>query len=158
MEGFGYNQSAKARGMKRARLAGGLRSLMAKVLIVDDQPDVLHLLEMLLEREHDVRTATNGADALRRAEDFDPDLILLDVMMPVLDGYRVLHRLKSNPETRDITVIMVTARADAHDVAVGLDLGADYYVTKPFEPQDILALVRSASRAAEGGADARKAA
>lgn len=118
---------------------------MARVLIVDDQPDVVRILEIALRAHHEVFAAYDGAEALRRVAEHEPQIVLLDVSMPVLDGYRVLHRLKSNPETREIVVIMLTARAEPEDTMIGLSLGADFYVAKPFFPQDVAALVRTVS-------------
>lgn len=115
---------------------------MAKVLVVDDQPVIVRLLRFVLEKEHQVFTAYNGEEALQVVEAERPDVVLLDVVMPVLDGYRVLHRLKTNPETKDIAVIMLTVKAEADDVMLGFSVGADYYVPKPFVPTEIAALVR----------------
>lgn len=115
---------------------------MAKVLVVDDQPNIVRLLQFTLEKEHQVFTAYNGEEALQVVAAEHPDVIILDVIMPVLDGYRVLHRVKTQPEWRDITVIMLTVKADPDDVMLGLTVGADYYVPKPFNSKDVAALIR----------------
>jgi two-component system alkaline phosphatase synthesis response regulator PhoP len=115
---------------------------MGKVLVVDDQPNIVRLLQFHLEKEHDVFIAFNGQEALDLVDRECPQLIILDVVMPVLDGYRVLHRLKSNPQTRAITVIMLTKKDEPDDVILGYNVGADYYVSKPFNVSDIVALVR----------------
>lgn len=115
---------------------------MARVLVVDDQPEIVRLVQVALQQEHEVLAAYNGEEALRTVAAEQPDLIVLDVMMPVLDGYRVLSRLREDPATRHIPVLMLTAKDEPHDVHLGLSLGADYYVPKPFNPKDIAALVR----------------
>src|SRR5262249_29409908 len=84
------------------------RGIMAKVLVVDDQENIVRLLELALGDEHQVITAYNGEQAMEAVRRDRPDVVVLDIIMPVLDGYRVLHRLKSDPETQDITVIMLT--------------------------------------------------
>src|SRR4051794_18557203 len=105
---------------------------MGKVLIVDDHPRIVRLLQLALEGEHEVLTAYNGEDGLKLAREEHPELMVLDVVMPGLDGYRVLHRIKSDPATQDIGVIILTVKAHPHDVVLGLTVGADYYVPKPF--------------------------
>jgi DNA-binding response OmpR family regulator len=115
---------------------------MARVLLVDDHPKIVRLLQLALEKEHEVLVAYNGDDALQVAREFRPDFVVLDVVMPGLDGYRVLHRLKSSPETEHATVIMLTVRDQPDDVMLGFTVGADYYVPKPFNTADIAALIR----------------
>lgn len=116
-----------------------------KVLVVDDEPDILDLVELtLLSEDFDVITATNGAEALAAAAAEAPDLVLLDVSMPDLDGFEVMQALRENPATRDIPVIMLTARAQISDKLRGLSSGADDYITKPFEPSDLVARVTAA--------------
>ena len=124
---------------------------MARVLLVDDHPKIVRLLQLALEKEHEVLVAYNGDDALQVAREFHPEFVVLDVVMPGLDGYRVLHRLKSNPETAATTVIMLTVRDQPDDVMLGFTVGADYYVPKPFNTADIAALIRRhiAGQAAE---------
>src|SRR5262249_24705288 len=100
------------------------------------------LLQLTLEKEHEVLVAYNGDDALQVAREYHPDFVVLDVVMPGLDGYRVLHRLKSTPETSQMTVIMLTVRDQHDDVMLGFTVGADYYVPKPFNTADIAALIR----------------
>ncbi len=115
---------------------------MAKVLVVDDHPKIVRLLQVALEDEHQVLTAYNGEDALRCVAEHHPDLMVLDVIMPGLDGYRVLHRIKSDPETEQIPVIMLTVKDQPDDVLLGITVGADYYIPKPFNSSDIAALIR----------------
>src|SRR4051812_22896744 len=114
---------------------------MGKVLVVDDHPRIVRLLQVALEKEHEVLTAFNGEDGLRVARETHPDVMILDVVMPGLDGYRVLHRLKDDPDTRGITIIMLTIKDQPDDVMLGFTVGADYYIPKPFNAADIAALV-----------------
>jgi putative two-component system response regulator len=124
-------------------VADGGRTLPT-LLIVDDVPANLTVLHELLRPAHRVRIATGGARALQLARrEPVPDLILLDVMMPEMDGFEVLARLREDPVTRDVPVIFVTAREDAHDEERGLDLGAADYITKPYNPVSVLARVRT---------------
>jgi diguanylate cyclase (GGDEF)-like protein len=116
---------------------------MATLLLVDDEDVNLYALKLVLEsRGYNCVTATNGVDALRAAEEKNPDAILLDIQMPVMDGYEVCRRLKQNETTAAIPLLFLTARYRDHlEVAKGLDLGANDYVTKPFSPQELLARV-----------------
>ena len=114
------------------------------VLVVDDQPENLAILGELLQTHYRVKVANSGERALRVAASQPlPDLILLDVMMPDLDGYQVLAQLRSNPLTRHIPVIFVTARDSATDEEIGLHLGAADYITKPIKPMVALARVKT---------------
>ena len=116
----------------------------ATILIVDDEPANLSLLTLLLRPFYQVRAANSGENALRAAtSEPRPDLILLDVMMPSMDGEEVLARLRNNPATHDIPVIFVTARADADHEERGLALGAADYIAKPIKPAVVLARVRT---------------
>ena len=116
----------------------------ATILIVDDEPVNLNLLDHLLRPTYQVRAANSGAAALRVAATSPrPDLVLLDVSMPDMDGYTVLRHLGTNPATRGIPVIFVTALASAGDEERGLDLGAMDYLTKPIKPAVLLARVRT---------------
>lgn len=114
------------------------------ILIVDDAPENLMLLGELLQSEYRVRAANSGARALRVAgSEPRPDLVLLDVMMPEMDGYEVIQRLKAQEQTRDIPVIFITAMTAVADEEKGLGLGAVDYITKPFSPAIVLARVRA---------------
>ncbi len=116
----------------------------ATVLVVDDTPDNISLMSGLLEGFYNVKIANNGEKALRIAQsDTKPDLILLDIMMPEMDGYEVCQQLKADSKTRDIPVIFLTAKTEEEDEAHGLDLGAADYITKPISPPVVLARVRS---------------
>jgi len=119
-------------------------AVLQTILIVDDSPENLTILSELLQPGYIVRTATSGQKALRIADtEPRPDLILLDVMMPVMDGYQVFETLRINPATRDIPVIFVTAMDSIEAEVFGLDLGAVDYITKPFIPPIVLARVRT---------------
>ena len=117
---------------------------MAKrVLIADDEPNIVTSLEFLMEQAGlEVRVARNGQEAIELAASFQPDLILLDVMMPVLNGYQVCQRLKSDPKLSQARVLMLSAKGRDVEVAKGLELGADGYITKPFSTRELVAKVR----------------
>jgi DNA-binding response OmpR family regulator len=112
---------------------------LPRVLVVDDDKVIQQLLEVNLELEgYEVVKASNGEDALRLVQDVRPDLVLLDVMMPKLDGREVCRRIKADPRTAQTPIIFLSARAQDMDVNSGLELGASAYVTKPFDPVDLL--------------------
>ncbi|MFP4380579.1 MAG: response regulator transcription factor [Candidatus Sumerlaeia bacterium] len=118
---------------------------MAKILVVDDEPDVLLIVKTGLQAEgYDLVTATNGADALTVAKDENPDLIVLDVMMPGMDGFETLAKLKEMDETSTIPVIMLTGLSEKQKIQKALVSGIEYYVIKPFEFDDLLKKVRTA--------------
>lgn len=115
---------------------------MARVMAVDDDPVIRGLLEVNLEMEgHVVVTAVDGRDALDKVHADPPDLILLDVMMPNVNGWQVAEALKADASTRDIPVVFLSARAMEADVRKGTELGVQSYVTKPFDPIDLMDLV-----------------
>lgn len=104
-----------------------------RILLVDDEPMNIHVLIEALKDSYELLVATNGKEALKLAEsEPKPDLILLDIMMPEMDGYEVIERLKGNDNTKDIPVIFVSALSEIEDEAKGLELGAVDYITKPF--------------------------
>lgn len=119
------------------------------ILVADDDEDILRFVEVNLRMEgFDVATAADGAEALAAAADLLPDLVLLDVMMPRLDGFEVCQRLRSDGRTKNISVIMLTAKSLSADKVVGLTAGADDYIIKPFDPIELVARVKSALRRA----------
>ncbi|MBI2014798.1 MAG: response regulator [Candidatus Rokubacteria bacterium] len=127
-----------------------------EILVVDDEPDIRHLVVLHLERDgFRCRTASNGPDALREARAAVPDLVVLDLMLPGLDGLEVCRRLRSEAATAAVPIIMLTAKADEVDRVVGLELGADDYVVKPFSPKELVARVRAVLRRARPTDDAR---
>jgi putative two-component system response regulator len=114
------------------------------ILVVDDTPDNLFLMKNLLQEHYKVKVASTGEQALRiAASEAPPDMILLDIMMPVMDGYEVCLQLKRAPATKDIPVIFLTARSQVEDEEKGLEIGAVDYITKPFSPSIVLARVKS---------------
>jgi two-component system alkaline phosphatase synthesis response regulator PhoP len=118
-----------------------------RVLVVEDEPDVAELIRYNLTKEgYDVIVVANGAEGLKRARETKPDIILLDIMVPQLNGWEVCRRLKQDPETRAIPVIMVTGRVEEGDKVLGFEMGADDYVTKPFSPRELVARVRAVVR------------
>jgi DNA-binding response OmpR family regulator len=111
----------------------------ARVLVVDDDPVIQKLLKVNFEMEgYEVLSAADGAEGLDQATSGSPDVIILDVMMPKMNGLEVLAALKAEDSTKDIPVILLSAKAQAGDVQAGLDRGANAYVTKPFDPLDLL--------------------
>jgi DNA-binding response OmpR family regulator len=138
-----------AGGRRRAAESAGTVSTqrLGRVLVVEDEKDVAELIRYNLSREgYDVLLASNGADGLRLARQSRPDVILLDLMVPQLNGWEVCRRLKQDPETRGIPVIMVTGRVEEGDKVLGFEMGADDYVTKPFSPRELLARIRAIIR------------
>jgi two-component system alkaline phosphatase synthesis response regulator PhoP len=116
---------------------------VGKILLVDDHPDIVRLLQYSLrDAGHQVLTALGGERALELVRQERPEVVVLDVVMPDLDGYRVLNRIKTDPELRHTMVIMLTVKDQAEDVALGLDIGADFYLSKPFRPDEVAALVQ----------------
>ena len=110
-----------------------------KILIADDEPNIVTALEFLLKRNgYDVRTVANGEEALAALAADPPDVVLLDVMMPVKSGYEVCQRMRERPEWRGIKIVMVSAKGREAEVSKGLSVGADLYVTKPFSTQELL--------------------
>ena len=117
------------------------------ILAVDDEEDILELLRYNLSREgYRVTCAASGEDAVQTGKAILPDLILLDLLLPGMDGLEVCRRLKDDPRTRNIPIIMLTAKGEEADIVAGLELGADDYVTKPFSPRVLLARIRTALR------------
>jgi two-component system alkaline phosphatase synthesis response regulator PhoP len=119
----------------------------ANVLVVDDEKDILELLDYTLSKEgFRVTRVTSGEEALEVARKKLPDLILLDLMLPGLDGLDVCKRLKADPSTAAIPLVMITAKGEEADVVLGLELGADDYIPKPFSPRVLMARVRAVMR------------
>lgn len=109
------------------------------ILVCDDDPLLVDIVKFrLASRGYAVEVATDGADALERIESTPPDAIVLDCMMPILDGLQVLRRLRDDPDTRDIPVVMLSARKQEADVVGALELGARDYMVKPFSPEELV--------------------
>jgi two-component system alkaline phosphatase synthesis response regulator PhoP len=115
---------------------------VSRILAVDDEPHILKLVAFSLKAGgFEVIEASDGLSALEIAEAEQPDLILMDVMMPVLDGFEACRRLKENPATKDIPVVMLTAKTQLSEQKAGLDSGAKHYICKPFTPKDLVAQI-----------------
>jgi DNA-binding response OmpR family regulator len=114
-----------------------------RILIVDDEPNIVISLEFLMKREgFEAEIAVDGEAALEAVARSKPDLVVLDVMLPRLDGFEVCRRIRADPDSRSVKVLMLTARGRETEVARGLALGADAYVTKPFSTRDVVAQIR----------------
>jgi len=117
---------------------------MHTVLVVDDETDILELVTFNLERQQfNVLTADNGISAVQIAKEKLPDMIVLDLMLPGMDGFSVYKELRADPRTSGIPVLMLTAKGEVNDRIAGLELGADDYVTKPFSPRELMLRVRA---------------
>ena len=118
-----------------------------KILVVDDEEDILELLRFNLLREgYNVSCAASGEEALRLAQSEIPDLLVQDLMLPGIDGLEVTKILKNDSRTRDIPIVMLTAKGEEADIVTGLELGADDYIAKPFSPRVLVARVRAVLR------------
>jgi DNA-binding response OmpR family regulator len=118
-----------------------------RILIVDDEPNIVLSLEYLMRREgYEVAIAADGEAALAALAEARPDLVILDIMLPKLNGFEVCRRLRADPRWRELKVLMLTARGRDTEVAKGLDAGADAYVTKPFSTRDLVAQIRDMLR------------
>ncbi len=132
------------------------RAANKTILIVDDEPDIVDLVKAYLEPEgFHIRTAATGMQALTRVQEDRPDLVILDLMLPDLDGLEVCRIIRTNPATALTAVIMLTAKAAEADTIIGLDAGADDYVTKPFSPKPLVARVKALLRRMDHDREAR---
>ena len=121
--------------------------MSSRVLIVEDEPDIRELVVHHLKREgYQVSAASSGEEALRQVQAAPPDLIILDLMVPAMDGLEVCRRLRQDPATASLPIVMLTAKGDEIDRVLGLEIGADDYVVKPFSPKELLARVRAVLR------------
>src|SRR5213594_1749811 len=129
-----------------------------KILIIEDEQDVADLLALNLRKTgYRVSTAADGASGLQKARDDKPDFIILDLMLPKMSGLEVCRILKSDTATSHISILMLTAKAEEVDRIVGLEFGADDYVTKPFSPREIMLRIRAILRRGETADDSLKA-
>ncbi len=118
-----------------------------RVLIVDDEPSISDVLVYNLSKENfEVATAADGQSALQRAQTFQPELVILDLMLPVMDGLQVCRQLRSDPRTRNTRILMLTAKGDETDEIVGFNLGADDYVAKPFRIKPLIERIKALLR------------
>lgn len=121
-----------------------------KILIVEDEKDIRELVKLYLDKEgYRISTAVTGLDGLKLVKSEHPDLVILDLMLAEMDGLEVCKRIRADPDTALLPVIMLTAKADEADVVVGLELGADDYITKPFSPKALVARVKALFRRLE---------
>lgn len=121
-----------------------------KILVVEDEEDIQELIRYNLDKEgYHVFCAGSGEEALKVCRKEQPDLILLDIMLPAMDGLQVCRTLKQDERTRDIPIIMLTAKGEETDIVTGLELGAEDYITKPFSPRIVIARIRSIFRRRE---------
>ncbi|HET7903186.1 MAG TPA: response regulator [Candidatus Eisenbacteria bacterium] len=127
-----------------ADLGGGDRMVKGRILVVDDEIYIVHILDFSLGMEgYEVLTALDGEQALERVRSEKPDLVVLDIMMPKLDGYEVCRAIKSDPATRNTPVILLSAKGRNVDQKMGFDVGADDYITKPFSPRKLVERINS---------------
>jgi len=116
----------------------------AKILVVDDEVYILHILDFILGAEnYDVVTASNGEQAIQKVREEKPDLVILDIMMPKLDGYETCRMIKKDPATKHIPVILLTAKGREVDQKLGREVGASDYMTKPFSPSKLIERVQA---------------
>jgi len=118
-----------------------------KILIVEDDPDIVEMIDYNLKKEgYRIISVLNGEDAIGIAEKENPDLIILDLMLPEMDGFQVCKHLRSEEKTSSVPIIMLTAKSQETDKVVGLELGADDYMTKPFSPRELVARIKAVLR------------
>jgi len=121
--------------------------LPIEILVIEDDPDILELVEFNLMRQgFRVHTAKDGESGLKQAMTLNPSLILLDIMLPGIDGLKVCRKLRENPKTHNIPIVMLTAKGEESDAVIGLEVGADDYIRKPFSPKEMVARVRAILR------------
>ena len=118
-----------------------------KIVVIEDEADILEVIDYNLSKEgFDVSSSSDGLDGLALVQKEIPDLVLLDLMLPGMDGIEICRTLKTDPATRSISIIMVTAKGEESDIVLGLGIGADDYVLKPFRPRELIARVKSVLR------------
>ena len=126
-----------------------------RILVVDDNPVNREILEEILADDHEVFMAANGSDALKLAEWYRPQIVLLDVMLPGLDGYDICRKLRTMPAMNGARIVMVSAKAMPSELARGIDAGADAYITKPFDDGDLVEAIRATGTAGYADEPAR---
>ncbi len=120
------------------------KNMPPKILIVDDEPDILEFIKYLLEREdYQVETASNGTEAILKSKSFKPELILMDVMMPVMDGIEACRQIKLHPESKNTFIMFLTARSEEYSEIAGFEAGADDYINKPVKPRVLLSRIKA---------------
>jgi len=125
-------------------MKGSNKNMPPKILIVDDEPDIIEFIKYLLDREdYLVETATNGSEAIQIAKSFKPDLILMDVMMPIMDGIEACRQIKLAPESKGVFIVFLTARSEEYSEIAGFEAGADDYINKPVKPRVLLSRIKA---------------
>jgi two-component system, OmpR family, alkaline phosphatase synthesis response regulator PhoP len=128
-----------------------------KILVCDDERHIVRLIQVNLERQgYNVVTAYDGKEGLEKVKAEKPDMVVLDVMMPYMDGFEVLKTLRRDPATEALPVIMLTAKAQDKDVFEGYHYGADMYLTKPFHPMALVSFVERIAQSSSGGGDSKR--
>ena len=128
-------------------MANGKHLGKQKILVVDDEPDILEFIEYnLINEGYEVMTAPDGEEALRIAKTYQPDMVLLDIMMPKMDGVETCRRMRELPETKNALIVFLTARAEEYSELAGFDAGGDDYVTKPVRPRVLLTRLKALFR------------
>jgi DNA-binding response OmpR family regulator len=112
------------------------------IMIVDDEPHILDLVKVTLGDEYEFVEAREAEEVFEKVKEHKPDLILLDIMLPGMDGFQICQRLRSDPATRDVVIAMLSAKKEDHDILTGIDVGAVAYITKPFNPYELQEKVR----------------
>ena len=141
-------QPARARPVTTTMAGDGIGNLAHRVLVVDDEPQVVWVLQLALDAEgYEVLTARDGVEALAQISQGHPELMVLDVMMPRMDGWSVMREMSKLPVEERPRVVMVTALASSHDRATAAELGADAYVPKPFDMDQLLGVLHGLQRA-----------
>lgn len=129
---------------KGLKLVQDVRGMQKKILIIEDDPAAARLAEYtLVMEEYQVEVATDGVEGLKRAMEGEPDLVILDVMLPGLDGFEICHRIRADAKTAELPILMLSAKTQKSDIETGLEVGANQYLTKPTDPADILSCVDS---------------
>lgn len=124
-----------------------MENTRTRILLVDDEPDILEILEYnLTSKGFQVNKAKNGIEAIKKAADWKPHLVLLDVMMPEMDGIETCEQLRKNPKLADLVIIFLTARSEDYSQVAGLEAGADDYITKPIKPKVLLSKIKAILR------------
>ena len=128
---------------KAGTITTGKKTRVAKILVIDDEPEITDIIEAFLKNAgYDVRTENSSVMGIEKARAFLPDLILLDIMMPVMDGYQVCNELKKNPNTKHVPVIFLTGKDASHDEGKSFKVGGDMFIKKPFSCERLLEIVK----------------
>jgi CheY-like chemotaxis protein len=128
-------------GLKKIK--GEFSSEKPKVLVVDDEPHIVNLIKMVLQDDYDVTIANSGNEAIHMVEDQRPDLVTMDIMMPGMSGYEVVEEMRKFDSTKNIPVIFLSAKDTLADMQEGMEVGGDDYMTKPFDPEDLLKRIKA---------------